>query len=60
MQDIVGVNKCDVDDDDGDGDNDGYDNHEDDDDNNGIYSPSHFKVVQTHCPQAQTLEWHNS
>ena len=49
----------DDDDDDGDGDNDGYDNDEDDD-NNGIYSPSHFKVVQTHCPQAQTLEWHNS
>ena len=49
----------DDDDDDGDGDNDGYDNYEDDD-NNGIYSPSHFKVVQTHCPQAQTLEWHNS
>jgi len=49
----------DDDDDDGDGDNDGYDNDEDDD-NNGIYLPSHFKVVQTHCPQAQTLEWHNS
>ena len=45
----------DDDDDDGDGDNDSYDNDEDDD-NNGIYSPSHFKVVQTHCPQAQTLE----
>ena len=27
-----------------------------DDNNNGIYSPSHFKVVQTHWPQAQTLE----